>query len=236
MAAVFSLPPNELGYCGPEVRPGKTSLISKFLTGRPTDVKQIIELLSQFVVATAFYELIAVSNQLSNFFDSKVIEAYWIGNELLNNVPVEATRIMFHNKFAPINSLLGQNLERRIPQGSHPHHSLHVLSAGPVNPNLTVSHTFMDNCLVKPGVVVNLTEGKATVTSRTLEKNRGKLLFKKSTTRSIKWNPCLLPHLKVGDRIASHWATACLLISEKQADQLLQFTLSNLEAINSTGS
>jgi len=90
MAAAYAIKPNILKRCGPE---HAHKILFDFVTGkRVFNEKRIRELLSQFQVAMPYYTLIARANSISDPFDNQVVEAYWIGNELLDQVTPEAVR------------------------------------------------------------------------------------------------------------------------------------------------
>ena len=76
--AKYALPPNILGYCGP----ANTCRIVK--ENNPEELRR---LLSQFEGAVPYLRLIASANSIKDIFDYRVIEAYWLGNDLLKNVP-----------------------------------------------------------------------------------------------------------------------------------------------------
>ena len=80
--ARYAFPPNELGYCGPD-DPGV--LLEHATSGSvtPAEMERRARL---FDGAWVYLELIAASAGIADPMDARVVEAYWIGNELLDTV------------------------------------------------------------------------------------------------------------------------------------------------------
>jgi len=85
-ACLYSIPPNKLGYCGP-VESWKV-LNSFILNPIEQSEGEVKRLLAGFNALHPYLELIANANGLEPF-DAEVIDAYWIGNQLLENVSYE---------------------------------------------------------------------------------------------------------------------------------------------------
>ncbi len=71
--ARYAYPPNELGYCGPA---GASAMLN------PDAAAEIDRRARQFEGAWAYLEFIAESCGLDDALDERVVEAYWIGNDL----------------------------------------------------------------------------------------------------------------------------------------------------------
>lgn len=84
---LYAIKPCLLGLCGPSNREVK-NIILEFLRGKKTiDEKTLIEYSVQFKNAPQILKTIAEANGIKNQFDEKVVEAYWLGNELLKKCP-----------------------------------------------------------------------------------------------------------------------------------------------------
>src|SRR3954468_8074564 len=83
--ARYAYGPNRLGYCGPDAA---DELLGEAADGG--DLRRIRELATAFEGAYPFLELIAHSNGIADPLDDRVVEAYWLGGELLEGVPVRA--------------------------------------------------------------------------------------------------------------------------------------------------
>src|ERR1039458_5353739 len=80
--ARYAYPPNALGYCGPG---DSQSLLE--LGADPGSVgndEGLRRLARRFEGAWPYVELIAAANRIEDPLDLRVVEAYWIGNELLD--------------------------------------------------------------------------------------------------------------------------------------------------------
>src|SRR3954454_8571301 len=79
--ARYAYGPNRLGYCGPDA---VTELFEEGTSG--ADDRALRELARRFEGAWPYLELIAHANGLSDALDRRVVEAYWLGNDLLDAV------------------------------------------------------------------------------------------------------------------------------------------------------
>jgi hypothetical protein len=143
IAALYGLIPNQLGFCGPQ-----QEILKKFIAGK-LGIPDVIPVLEKFEAAYAYYELIAKKNKIKNGpFNKRVVEAYWIGNELLDKVTAHDLRQMIAEKFTKPGLLSKkQALEKGklLPEKSRPHHSFHVLILG----SITGRVDFEDNTKLK---------------------------------------------------------------------------------------
>src|SRR5689334_5223810 len=80
--ARFALPPNLLGYCGTEDHDALAGLARAGL-----DSADLVELCRSFEGAWPYLELIARGSGIRDPLDPPVVEAYWVGNGLLDRVP-----------------------------------------------------------------------------------------------------------------------------------------------------
>src|SRR4051812_41969824 len=75
--ARYAYPPNSLGYCGPA---GAEAML---VPGATSDIERRAR---QFEGAWAYLQLLAECAGLDDPLDERVVEAYWLGNELLDAV------------------------------------------------------------------------------------------------------------------------------------------------------
>ena len=121
----YAYPPNKLRYCGP----GNSRAIFDYFQNNKQD-EDLIKLLVKFNGAYPNLEFIAHANGIDDPFDARVVDAYWIGNELLNNVSMDGYYKYLtgqaHNDWnkKSFDMLFGESR----PFGVKPHHSFHVLS------------------------------------------------------------------------------------------------------------
>src|SRR5207302_9188069 len=86
-------------------------------------------LLRRFTGALPYLQLIARANGIADPFDPRVVEAYWIGNDLLDGVEVRQLYDHLIERFGKqlSNPRTRDLLLGKAPAGAHPHHAFHVL-------------------------------------------------------------------------------------------------------------
>ena len=119
----YAYPPNALGYCGPD----------GFRDYAEADVvdQGLVQQVQAFSGAWPYLELISAGCDIRDPLDQRVVEAYWVGNELLDRVLIgklgdsmaERFRQRVGNKF--------QFLAEGVLAGGVPHHSFHVFGVYP---------------------------------------------------------------------------------------------------------
>jgi len=156
IAALYGLIPNQLGFCGPQ-----QNLLRKFIAGKLM-IPEIVPVLEKFEAAYAYYELIAKKNKIKTGpLNKRVIEAYWIGNELLDKVTADDLRQMIIDKFTKPGLLSKEKaaaLAKQIPDSAKPHHSFHVLILGSITGrvNFTGDTKLKDICRIGWGRVTRI--------------------------------------------------------------------------------
>src|SRR6266496_4223054 len=114
----YGFMPNRLHYCGGDEN---RLLFEQVVDGG------LNQHLKKFTGALPYLQLIARANDITDPFDPRVVDAYWIGNELLDRVEVRQLYDSLLERF-------GKQLQGRArdlvlgkaPAGAHPHHSFHV--------------------------------------------------------------------------------------------------------------
>ena len=155
LAAIYGLPPSRLGLCGPKDRKALKEL-SDFISGDKKDLKKIRKILANFKAAFAYYKLIAKCNKIADPLDRRVVEAYWLGNKLLEKVGLSDLKQLVFGEFTKRGLLTKKEAQKRvalIPKGAKPHHSFHVLILGPVSKGVVLADKLLDLCLVGWGKV-----------------------------------------------------------------------------------
>jgi hypothetical protein len=235
--ARFAFPPNRLGLCGPES--GQT-LPERVRTGRPDP--ELSRIAQQFEGAYPYLELIAAENGLADPLDARVVEAYWLGNDLLGHVGPRARHDDLTERFRPRTQPREWRwLEDKAGGPSRVHHSFHVLEIlpriglirGGLPPDLL---GVLERCLVRPGRVIAVRGGALEVGLPPLELRDGKLHLGAPQPVTLPaangegFGDVLLP----GDEVAVHWDRTCGRLSPAQAGRLLTITQQNLAVANAT--
>jgi len=226
--AKYALPPNILGYCGP----ANTCGIVK--ENNPEELRR---LLSQFEGAVPYLRLIASANSIKDIFDYRVIEAYWLGNDLLKNVPTGDLYGDMEKRFKKrmrkkdwhwlISGLIGE---------AKPHHVFHVLDiyrrigfmrSGAAEKILET----INNCRISWGKVVFVEKNQALIEYFPLEFFGNKLDF---GGKKIKNFLIQESDLKSNDDVSLHWNYVCGKITGRQVKNLSFWTKYHLDLANRT--
>ncbi|WP_405818277.1 DUF6390 family protein [Streptomyces sp. NBC_00838] len=213
--ARYAYPPNELGYCGPA---DSTALL------RPTDIGGIERGARQFDGAWCYLEFLAESAGLDDPLDERVVEAYWIGNELLDRADPEALLARMRDRFR------GQSggTWREAAGSALAHHSFQVFDVYPWAGLLRASGSatalsVLDRCRIRTGVVGAVDGESATVESRPLTWTGTALIPGPPRQESVRWSTggrSLIPGLAPGDLVALHWDWVCDVITQPQAARI----------------
>ena len=236
--ARYAYPPNDLGYCGPGDPAGLLELVA---AGRPD--AELAARARSFEGAWPYLELIAGCNGIDDALDERVVEAYWLGNELTHRVPLAAlARSLEERFFARVGRSSSALVEAAIA-GGVPQHAFHVfavypwlglLRAGREGPALTV----LDRCRVRWGRVVDVGPDEVRVASRPLAFVGSRLTLGDEAVESARWRAepgGLVEGLRAGDAVALHWDWVCDRLGERQLRWLVDSTRRNLDAVNSLG-
>jgi hypothetical protein len=234
MFARFAFPPNELGYCGPDA---SAELLERAAVG--AGGRQLRALARGFAGAWPYLELIAGANAIADPLDARVVEAYWVGNSLLDRVRPRALADSLVTRFGP----QVRNRDRLLAplgDGAVPHHGFHVfgvypwvglLRAGRVAEPLAV----LERCRIRWGRVESIADDQAIVTSRPLRWSGTRLELGVARQESVivgRRGYHLTSGLQAGDWCALHWDWACQRLTARQVRALCGYTRRQLAAVN----
>jgi hypothetical protein len=233
----YAFGPNRLHYCGPDANAEILAYINNGVTDPGLE-----KLLGQFKTLYPYLRLIAEASGIAEAFDEGVVEAYWIGNSLLENV----SRKHFYRHLIDEQQLkkrLGSRdfrwLEKKIAQYALPHHSFHVLNIWMRTGHLERLHTLesIDACRISWGEVVEVDGPTITVDTPALIFANGKLALsepvRKKLVRRLE-STTGIEQLKVGEIITIHWDVPCEVITPAQLQQLKKYTLKSIALANQT--
>ncbi len=233
--ARYAFMPNKLSFCGPDKN---RDLFEYCHTGKVDQGLNLI--VKEFQVLYPYLKLIAWSNQIKDVFNERVIEAYWIGNSLLDNISKSAlyNHLLDEQQLKKkLNKKLLNKVISKIPLGAKPHHSFHVLSVWKRTGHLDAMHTLstMDLCRISWGRVKKVEKPELTVEYHPLvfKDNRLKLgnlieqkiLLEMADSSFIK-NP------KVNQWISFHWGFACEILNDLQLRNLKKYTQESIDLVN----
>jgi len=121
--AKYAFSPNKMGYCGP----AQGGAIFEYCISNYSD-EGLVNILKGFEGAFPYLKIIAESNGIKDYFDTRVVEAYWIGNNLLGGVKDKIFYDSLNERFSkkieknPMKWILTKPI-----MGAKPHHAFHVL-------------------------------------------------------------------------------------------------------------
>ncbi|MDR7482237.1 MAG: DUF6390 family protein [Armatimonadota bacterium] len=233
LAARFSFMPNRLGYCGPEENRAMLDYVAAGAADRG-----LAQILARFAGAFPYYSFIAAANGIGDPFDVRVIEAYWIGNELLENVELHDLHRhlsdRFGRRFPPrvLQAVLGI-----VPRGARPHHNFHVLSMPIRTGHLEIPHTLetLDECRISWGRVLAEDGDGLLVERRPLVLEGDALALGSPAPRRVLrrfGGKALVSQVRPGDTVAIHWGCACHVLTLRQRRFLVQYTRHHLALTN----
>lgn len=235
--AKYAFAPNKLRYCGP----GENRAIFDYCVAQQSD-QGLVELLQNFEGAFPYLKLIAKTNKIKDSFNEKVVEAYWLGNDLLNQVDISSFHNSIQERFGKkMSSDAMRWLAVKPVVGAKPHHSFHVLDVytktGLIRSGIktNVLET-INNCLIMWGKVKKVVSSQSPVISLDIEYNpiimqNGKLVF---GTREIKKVKSNFIQPEVGDRVSFHWGYICDKLDQRQLKNLQFWTNHHLKIANQT--
>ena len=225
--------PNRLGYCGS----GDNKTLFDYCAAKHTDLGLVV-ILQKFEAAYPYLKLIANSNNIPDPFDARVVEAYWLGNELLEQVELAQFYNSLRDRFAKrLDAKTLGYLLSKPPLGARPFHNFHVFDVHSRIGALEHSLDTMENCRIGWGRVKETETSSLVVEYQPLVLECGKLklgeLGEKRVLRQIDGTR-FITDCKVGDYVSFHWGWACERLSPRQAQNLEKYTRYHLALANQT--
>ena len=225
--------PNRLKYCGGD----DNRTLFDYCVANQSDagLRQILE---QFQAALPYLRLIATENGIADPFDPRVVEAYWIGNSLLDRVDLVCFYDSLLERFSTqLKPDTIKHLLSKPPLGARPHHSFHVFDvhsrAGSLDHNLQN----MENCRIGWGRVREMQGTQYLVEHQPLVLKEGKLRLglpeEKKVLRRIDGTG-FMDGCRQGDWLSFHWEWACDKLTARQVRNLEWYTRYHLNLANLT--
>lgn len=231
--ARYAYPPNALGYCGPDA--GRTLL--EYGAAAASDGGLAL-LARGFEGAWPYLRLIAEANRIPDPLDRRVVEAYWVGNRLLEHVDAAGLGEFLSDRFRPRAGRRWDVLAETALAGAAPHHNFHVFGVYPWVGLLRLGHTgeplrILDRCRIRWGRVTRVEGSRARVRTPELAWDGGDLAL-----GPIREEWALLSSdglgfvrgLGSGEFVSLHWDWVCDRLTEPQVAGLRRYTLRALRA------
>ena len=237
--ARYAYPPNELGYCGPDDHRALLEYGSERV-----DDPGLAHLVRGFEGAWPYLELIASANGIPDPLDGRVVEAYWIGNRLLDRVDRRDLLALVDNGFGGRG---GRGMVEALSAGSIavpplPHHAFHVLCAYPWVGLLRAGWSehplhVLDRCRIRWGTVVAPGAELVTVRFRPLLWDGRRMSLGASVEEPVRASSGgrgFVRPLRPGDTVSMHWDWVCDLLSPRQVSALARCTRRHIDLVNGT--
>jgi hypothetical protein len=177
-----------------------------------------------FEGAWCYLEFIARSAGITDPLDVRVVEAYWVGNDLLSLCDPPALMHWLSERFR------GQRggTWREAGERARPHHSFQVFEVYPwaalLGPNGNpIALSVLDQCRIRVGDVVSVDGETATVRTSSLAWAASGLQPGPLQQEVVRWSTdgrSLLDGISPGDRVALHWDWVCDVITHEQASSI----------------
>lgn len=230
----YAFMPNRLQYCGGD---DNRALFEYALA----DVREapLVKMLRKFSGAVPYLVLIARRNGIADPFDERVVEAYWIGNELLERVEArelyDSLRERFRRELSP---RVMERVSGKAPAGARPHHSFHVFDVWRHTERMSgdVLAT-LDSCRISWGTVRSVEGGELLVERSPLLLRAGKLALgepqSERVTRLVEGKG-FATDAQPGEVVSVHWGWVCEVLDDRQRAALERYTLHHLRLANET--
>ncbi|MFA6272470.1 MAG: DUF6390 family protein [Patescibacteria group bacterium] len=235
--ARYAYMPNNLGYCGPDEN---KNLIGYIANDEQDD--GLKEILTDFQTLKPYLNFIARTNRIPDPFHKQVVEAYWIGNNLLESVSAKQYYKYLTDEFSLQKKIDRKSLQYvygKLPMGAKPHHSFHVLNIFRRTGHLSINHTVetMDNCCISCGKVIKKMPDKLLVEYSPLGIVEGKLTQGEKKQKEILTEvdgQSMEAEINTGDLVTFHWNAVCEKITPLQAKNLSFYTNQAISLANLT--
>lgn len=235
-SARYAFGPNRLHYCGPD---RNTQLFANITEGAVDP--DLLGMLTRFETMYPYLHHIAAANHIADPFDPRVVEAYWIGNELLDRVD----KRLFHAHLVDglqLKKKLGSSfalIEGKVGRGALPHHSFHVFDVWKRTGAVEREHTLasIDSCRVSWGEVLSVSGPTIMVSVASLFYDGNTLALGEPLPRRFVRqleSDYEIEQLAAGDIVTIHWGVICERITPRQLRALKKYTMHHLAIANET--
>lgn len=233
MFARYAYPPNERGYCGPDDH----RALLEYRTAGIAD-SGLAELARAFHGPWPYLKLMAERTGAGDPFSLRVVEAYWVGNDLLDAVDTIDFGNTVEERFRPRVGSKWPGMAEAIP-GGIPHHSFHVFVTYPwvglLDSGRGEPLHILDRCRIRWGRVEVVHGDRVSVSSRPLCWDGRRLFLGKPRSEmailSVDGLGFTEP-LMTGEWVSLHWEWVCDRLDRRQLADLQRFSARQLEMTN----
>lgn len=226
LAARFSMIHSQLKHC----RDDDASQILYDYVVNGKNREKAADFLLRFSSVMPYLELIASKNG-KKALDYDVIEAYWIGNGLLDNISSEDIKKMIADKFSELPPEAAEELLANIPSSAAPNHNFQILHAHSILGKVAPKLRNADKCRISVATVKKVLDDKMVVSHKPFIVEE-KIRFGDIEEKEIEYDKGFLSEVKAGDKVAMHWDFPVCILTDEQARNLDKYTEKNVEAMN----
>jgi hypothetical protein len=229
----YAYPPNSLGYCGPA---DSLAFREYGLAGTVDD--GLVQLAQAFSGAWPYLELIAAGAGIRDPLDRRVVEAYWVGNALLDSIPLAYIADSMEDRFRRRVGAQFGFLAEGVLRGGVPHHSFHVFGVYPWvgllgdDRKADRALTVLDRCRIRWGQVTAVEGDQVVVTSRPLRWDGRQLSLGDPAPETAQSSVVGTAGLAIGDWVSLHWDWVCDRLTERQLRAMRGYTMRHLDLVN----
>ncbi|MFC1653840.1 DUF6390 family protein [Patescibacteria group bacterium] len=220
----MALKPNELGYCGRDSAPAK---FRRCIMGG--DCEGVSEEVEKFIVLNPYIKTIATVTGKDKF-SYEVLEAYWFGNDLLDDIDLKHYGILLGNlQKQGVPQFLIDEIRRKKPSSFVPIHLFNILHVGVGRASGSVPFNLesINNCMVRWGEVLKIENEEVLVGLRSLNKKKEVVVEKVKQKHSID----LVGSLRKGDKVLCHWGWVAKKTNPEEVERISFWTKKLLESL-----
>jgi len=240
MFARYAFPPDKFGYCG---RTDAHALLAYAATVQPPLGKfdDVARRARQLNAAWPYLEMIAAAGGIDDPLSARVVEAYWLGNDLLAKIdPPEFVADLGRHFSRQLGGSWRRLAGMTDPIVGGPHHTFHVFEVYPWVGLLgrhanAVALSILDRCRIRWGQVVSVYAERVMVRSSPLIWDGRTLDLAGEVEEQVRWSNggrTLAPALEEGDWVSLHWDWVCDVLSDEQLSFLEFFTTQQVDETN----
>jgi hypothetical protein len=229
----YAFMPNHLGYCGGN---DNDVLFAHAVSGHPD--ARLVPMLAKFTGAVPYLRTIAAANRIGDPFDPRVVEAYWLGNELLEGVEAADLHRTLEERFGrQLTGKLREQVLRKAPEGARPYHFFHVVDVYRHLERDQVGMAAMESCRISWGLVREVDGASVVVDRQPLVVGTGGLELGEARPERVlraMSGGGFADDVSVGDWVSMHWGWTCEVLDGRKLANLERYTRYHLALANRT--